>query len=187
MTKRLVITLMIAALGVGSALAAEDKGIPGETLVATAVNPAAIVRLAEAALPAPGSFPTDGPVPIAAPSLAAPGIAPINLPRPNFGKSFFEVNLIAMVGLNVADYITTRQALKYPGLTEANPLMKPFVRNAAAFAAVKIATTGLTYWSMKVLFKKNRTLAWVMTTATNSLLSVVVAQNLSHIRQARVR
>jgi hypothetical protein len=45
----------------------------------------------------------------------------------------------------------------------------------------------LTYWSFKALFKHNRTLAWIMTSASNALLSVVVANNLSHIQQARLR
>ena len=187
MTKRLVFALLVAAMTLGFVHAAQDSETNSETIVATAVAPATVVRIMDAPLPEAGAFSIDVPEPVAAPALAALAIAPISIPRPNFSKGFFEANLVAMVGLNVADYITTRQALKYPGLEEANPLMKPFVKSAAAFAAVKIATTGLTYWSMKVLFKKNRTLAWIMTAATNSLLSVVVAQNLNHIRQARVR
>jgi hypothetical protein len=92
-----------------------------------------------------------------------------------------------MVGLNIADYVSTREALKYPGLTETNPLMKPFVKSPAAFAAIKFGTTALSYWSMKVLFKKNKTVAWVMTTASNVLLSYVVANNYRLIQGARVR
>ncbi|MCK7491935.1 MAG: DUF5658 family protein [Comamonadaceae bacterium] len=92
-----------------------------------------------------------------------------------------------MVGLNVADYISTKEALKYPGLTETNPLMKPFVKSPAAFAAIKLGTTALSYWSMKVLFKKNRTMAWIMTTASNALLSYVVANNYRLIQGARAR
>ena len=72
-----------------------------------------------------------------------------------------------MTALNVADYITTRQALKYPGLSEGNPLMKPFVKNAAVFAAVKAGTTVLSVWGMKSLFKRDRTTAWVLTTVSN--------------------
>jgi hypothetical protein len=90
-----------------------------------------------------------------------------------------------MLGLNVADYVSTRQALKYPGLAETNPLMRPFVKSPAAFAAVKFGTTALSYLSMKAIFKRNRTVAWVMTTATNALLSYAVANNYRLIQGAR--
>jgi hypothetical protein len=103
------------------------------------------------------------------------------------GKALFDANLVLMVGLNVADYVSTREALKYPGLTETNPLMKPFVKSPAAFAAVKLGTTALSYLSMKAIFKRNRTMAWVMTTASNVLLSYVVANNMRLIQGARAR
>jgi len=106
-------------------------------------------------------------------------------PSGRSGKAFFEANLVLMVGLNVADYFSTREALKYPGLTESNPLMKPFVKSPAAFAAAKLGTTALTYVSMKVLFKRNKTMAWIMTTASNALLSYVVANNMRLVRGAR--
>jgi hypothetical protein len=63
--------------------------------------------------------------------------------------------------------------------------MQPFVKSPAAFAAVKIGTTALTYWSMKALFKKNKTVAWVLTTASNVLMSYAVASNMQRIHQAR--
>jgi hypothetical protein len=123
-------------------------------------------------------------------SLSQPA-APLRLPamRPpaGSGKALFDANLAVMIGLNLADYISTREALKYPGLEETNPLMKPFVKNPAVFAAFKIGTTALSYWSMKVIFKKNKTVAWVMATASNVFLSYVVANNLRQIQAARVR
>jgi hypothetical protein len=122
-----------------------------------------------------------------APQLAFPPRIPaFHLPA-RTGKALFDANLVAMVGLNIADYISTREALKYPGLTETNPLMKPFVKSPAAFAVAKLGTTALSYWSMKALFKKNRTVAWIMTTAGNTLLSYVVANNFRLIRGARAR
>ena len=45
--------------------------------------------------------------------------------------------MVAMVALNVGDFLSTSEALKYPGLAEGNPIMKPFVKNPYAFAAVK--------------------------------------------------
>ena len=58
--------------------------------------------------------------------------------------------------------------------------------NPAAFAAIKFGTTALTYFSMKAIFKKNKTVAWVLTTATNFLLSYVVANNLQQIQKAKM-
>lgn len=120
-------------------------------------------------------------------SLAAAPLMPSLRPAYRPGQAFFDANLVLLLGLNIADYISTREALKYPGLTETNPLMKPFVKSPAAFAAVKFGTTALTYVSMKVLFKRNRTMAWVMTTASNVLLSYVVANNFRQIQMARAR
>jgi hypothetical protein len=65
--------------------------------------------------------------------------------------------------------------------------MKPFVKSPLAFAAAKLGTTALSYWSMKSLFKRNRTVAWIMTTASNALLSYVVANNCRLIQGARAR
>ena len=187
MTKKICASLMLAAAFCGMVRAADSSS---EILIATPIGPAGTFRLAES--PVPSYLVMDTPTPVSAPSLASPslaiqGLVPSFRPSISFGKGFFEANLIAMVGLNIADYFSTRQALKYPGLQETNPLMKPFVKSPAAFAAVKIGTTALTYWSFKALFKHNRTLAWIMTTASNALLSVVVANNLSHIQQARLR
>jgi hypothetical protein len=179
MVKKFIVCAAI--LGVTSIFlgAAEPSG---ETLMATAVGPATVLRLVDT--PALMAMNTEAPQPVAAASLAVPTI-PRLAPSPNFGKGFFDANLVLMVGLNIADYVTTRQALKYAGLEESNPLVKPFVKSPAAFAAVKIGTTALAYWSFKSLFKHNRTVAWIMTTATNALLSVVVANNLNHIHRAR--
>lgn len=153
-----------------------------------------------AALPAtsfvlPDPLPEPAPIPFldqATLSAAAPQpTVPIRIPgiRPaaRSGKAFFDANLALLIGLNVADYVTTREAFKYPGLEETNPLMKPFVKSPAAFAAIKIGTTALSYWSMRAIFKKNKTVAWVMTTASNVLLSYVVANNIRMIEGARAR
>jgi hypothetical protein len=66
-------------------------------------------------------------------------------------------------------------------------LMKPFVKSPTAFAAVKFGTTALSYLSMRAIFKKNKTMAWIMTTASNALLSYVVANNMRLIQGARAR
>jgi len=126
-------------------------------------------------------------LPALSPQMVIPPRMPSFRPTVRSGKAFFDANLVLMVGLNVADYISTREALKYPGLSETNPLMKPFVKSPAAFAAVKFGTTALSYLSMRAIFKKNKTVAWVMTTASNVLLSYVVANNVRLIQGARAR
>jgi hypothetical protein len=119
--------------------------------------------------------------------FSVPVRIPVYGPSVRSGKALFDANLALMVGLNVADYITTRQALKYPGVYETNPIMRPFVKSPAAFAAIKAGTTALTYFGFKSIFKKNRTFAWVMSTASNALLSYVVANNVRQIQAARTR
>jgi hypothetical protein len=89
------------------------------------------------------------------------------------------------VALNVADYLTTRKALAMPGLEEGNPMMKPFVKNQALFIAVKGGITALSYFSMKSLYKKDKKVAWVLTTVSNFLLSYVVVNNMRLINQSR--
>ena len=107
--------------------------------------------------------------------------------RHRFESTFFEASLIANVALNAADYFSTREALKYEGLEEGNPLMKPFVKNDLTFAAVKIGMTMTNYFVMKKLFKRNKTLAWIASIVSNMALSYVVSNNMSHIYEARNR
>jgi hypothetical protein len=65
--------------------------------------------------------------------------------------------------------------------------MKPFVKNAVLFAAVKGGITVLSVWGMKSLFKRSKTTAWVMTTVSNLLLSYVVSNNMRLISRMRPR
>jgi len=104
-----------------------------------------------------------------------------------FEKTFFEISLITNLALNTADYLSTREALKYDGLQEGNPLMKPFVKNDMTFAAIKIGLTVTHYFTMKKLFKRNRTLGWIVSIASNLALSYVVSSNMAHIHEARNR
>lgn len=183
-TKLILSAIILSLVSVGPLAASEavwevhvTTGLPASTfsLPDPLPRPAPLPFLAEETLAVP------------APQYAAPVRLPAYKPLARPGKALFDANLVIMVGLNVADYISTREALKYPGLTETNPLMKPFVKNPAAFAAVKFGTTALSYWSMKALFKKNKTVAWIMTTASNALLSYVVANNYRLIQGARAR
>jgi hypothetical protein len=115
-------------------------------------------------------------------SFAAPRAA-----RISFGDGLFEASAITLVALNVADYFSTREALRYPGLREGNPLLKNVVGDPAKFAAVKIGFAAASYLTLKSLYKKNRALAWVASTVSNFALSYVVANNIRLINAARSR
>jgi hypothetical protein len=183
-TKLALIALAVFIVAAGSLSASEAVW---EVLVKTDLEPSIFV------LPEP--LPEVGPVeilfaevvPAPAPSSSISLTIPFYRPAARSGKALFDVNLVLMLGLNIADYLSTREALKYPGLAETNPLMKPFVKNAAVFAAIKFGTTALSYLSMRAIFKKNKTVAWVMTTASNALLSYVVVNNMRLIQGARAR
>jgi Domain of unknown function (DUF5658) len=134
---------------------------------------------------------------LAASMAPAPASVPVNIVRPRgfsdpfrgerLEKGLFTASLVTLTALNIADYFSTRRALKSSGLVEGNPLMKPFVKNAVLFAAVKAGTTALSVWGMKSLFKRDKTTAWVMTTLSNFLLSYVVSNNMRLVSRARPR
>ena len=176
-SKKMVIALAIAILiSAGFAVAAEAEF----TIVNTAILSASSLSLSGVL------------------SLEAPVAQKINVaPLSNFGgfvrgekleSALFTSSLVAMTALNVADYLSTKQALKFPGLQEGNPLMKPFVKSPAMFAAVKAGITVLSVWGMNKMFRKgNKTTAWVMTMASNFLLSYVVSNNMRLVQKARLR
>jgi len=115
----------------------------------------------------------------------------IQLPRsfkPNrFERTAFTTSLVALTALNLADAVTTVQALRYDGLTEGNPVMKPFVNNVYLFTAVKLGVTAFNYYLLKKLHKKNKTVAWVLSMTANLVMSYVVANNIQMIQDARAR
>jgi hypothetical protein len=182
-------TLACLALFVASFGLIRAEEVTTEVLVATALLPPTAISLTPAPAPGPAAPALNLEPLTPAPQSGFAIVRPYGgfKPSGHVGKTLFDLNLVAMIGLNIADYVSTREALKYPGLHESNPLMQPFVKSPTAFAAAKFGTTALTYLSMKALFKKNRTMAWVLTTATNALLSYVVANNIQMIHQARAR
>jgi Domain of unknown function (DUF5658) len=192
--KRISIPAVIAAVLILSAGFAGAKEIEFTLIGAAAVPQSSFFSPEVMNMTAPI---VAAPIAALAPVAALSPALPINIPRPQgFGGSylgerlenaFFTTSLVALTALNVADYITTRQALKYPGLSESNPLMKPFVKNAVLFAAVKAGTTVLSVWGMKNLFKRDKTTAWVLTTMSNFLLSYIVANNMRLVSRARPR
>lgn len=101
--------------------------------------------------------------------------------------SLFTASLVSLVALNVSDYLTTRKALTYEGLEEANPLMKPFVQNDLTFAAWKAGLTAANVYLLKKLHSQNRALGWVISLVSQAVLSYVVVHNMEMIHQAQER
>lgn len=108
-------------------------------------------------------------------------------PRFQFESAAFTGSLFSLAALNVADYLSTREALKYPGVAEGNPVMSLVVKNAWAFAAVKLATTAYLSYSLTKMRGRNRTTAWIMSLAANAVYTWVVYNNLSVIDKVRSR
>lgn len=104
---------------------------------------------------------------------------------PKLENSFFTASLVSFTVLNAADYFSTREALKYSGVEEANPLMKPFAKNDMAFAALKLGMTASNVYLLQKLHEKNKTLAWVISGLCNAALSYVVVHNLKVIQKVR--
>lgn len=108
-------------------------------------------------------------------------------PKNNFGDSLFTTSLITLTALNLADFFSTSKALKIPGLAEGNPLMKPFVKNDLLFAGTKIGIDALDYILLKKIYKKNKTMGWILSIAANFAMSYIVANNFKLIDQAQGR
>lgn len=102
-----------------------------------------------------------------------------------FGDTAFKSSLAVGFALNVADYFLTRQALKYQGAAEANPLMKGIVKNPYLFAAVKVGASAVSIFLLDKIYKKNKVLGWVLSAAVNSALSYVVLHNYGVLKQVK--
>ena len=97
-------------------------------------------------------------------------------PKP-IENSLFTTSLVTLVALNVGDFYTTNKGLKYKGLREVNPLLRPFTKNTLVFATVKFGLTALNYHLLKKLYRKNKKLAWAVSIASNFVMSYVVLNN----------
>ncbi len=101
------------------------------------------------------------------------------------GSAGFTAAMASTALLHAADYFTTVNALKYSRLEEGNIFMKKIVNNQLLFGAIKLGVAGLQVTLLKGLYKKNKTLAWVVGTAMNVALSAVVANNFSKTQKAK--
>lgn len=105
-------------------------------------------------------------------------------PKP-IENSLFTTSLVTLVALNAGDFYTTNKALKYKGLREANPLLRPFTKNTLVFATVKFGMTAINYHLLKKLHEKNKTLAWAVSIVSNFALGYIVINNIRLIKNAQ--
>ena len=98
------------------------------------------------------------------------------------GNSLYTASLLTLTALNIADYVSTVKAIQLPGLEEGNPIMRPFTRNILLFSAVKLGITALDFYLLKNIYKKNKTLGWVLSIAGNFAMSYVVSNNIRKIQ-----
>ena len=97
-------------------------------------------------------------------------------------NSLFTASLLTLTALNIADYVSTVKALQLPGLKEGNPIMRPFTKNILLFSAVKIGLTTLDFCLLKNIYKKNKTLGWILSIAGNFAMSYIVSNNIRKIQ-----
>jgi len=83
-------------------------------------------------------------------------------------------SLVALQGLDIH---STRGAVESGSGREANPAMRPFVSNSAAFIAVKAGATAGVIWASEKLWKKNRKGALILASAVNVAMAAIVANN----------
>lgn len=97
-------------------------------------------------------------------------------------NSLFTASLLTLTALNIADYVSTVKALQLPGLKEGNPIIRPFTKNILLFSTVKIGLTALDFYLLKNIYKKNKTLGWVLSIAGNFAMSYIVSNNIRKIQ-----
>jgi hypothetical protein len=152
--------LVAAGLFVAVPAAAQETPPPTTEMRLEPVSPTAASLRGDVQLPAPQRPPI----------FTAPILDPPERPAalmPLYGS------LVALQGLDIH---STRSALG-SGASEANPAMRPVVRNSAAFVAVKAGATAGVIWASEKLWKKNRKAAVIFASVVNVAMAAVVANN----------
>ena len=147
-------------------------------LVLTVLLCTSIVPVAAQDIPfIPGIVLDSYPLPEATPdAVAQPFRAADVAAAPTRPKSLLPLygTLVILQGLDM--HSTMRGAGAASG-REANPVMKPFVNNGAAFLAVKTSATLGVIWMSEKVWRKHRKAAVVSVFVVNTLMAGVVANN----------
>lgn len=136
-------------------------------------------------LPAAPSIAQDQPIAPLIPPVIAEGPSPflqaISIPAAHPEPQTRPAALVPLYGslaaLNALDVHSTLKGLATGTVREANPLMRPFVRNQGAFIALKAATTATAILLTEKSRKKHPRRAVVIMFVTNAAMAAVVAHN----------
>jgi hypothetical protein len=154
-----VITVLLSAATAPAA--AQDAGtVP----VAQAAQPALVVQPLGIVI---GEFP-----PAAIQPFVLPRAVPANR-RPSALVPLYGT-LAVLQGLDVH---STMRGVGSANGREANPVMKPFVNNGAAFLAVKTSATVGVIWMSEKVWRRHRKAAVVSVFIVNAVMAGVVANN----------
>jgi len=102
-------------------------------------------------------------------------------------SGLFTASLASFAAMNVADFFLTREALKYPGMSETNPLLRPIVKNDFTFGLYKTGYIFLNSYLLSRLHGNDKPLAWALSLASNLLVSLAVSHNIDQLNQVRAR
>ena len=177
---------LLSGVSLASSSLSETPLLPSGSLSALMLSASPVAAPEPEPAPSPIS-PKSPSIPGSFPLTSAQAIIEPSFRGSRFTDSMFDASLLSLVALNVADFISTKECLKYPHLSEGNPVMKPFVKNDAVFAAVKGGLTIASYLGTKALYKRSKPLGWIVSLASNLALSYVVSNNVRLLRQARGR
>jgi hypothetical protein len=174
MAKTKAIIIILALLSLSFGLSANSAGKAKITAITVSSD----------ASDASQDTPSDSTPPNPLPNFTPPALK-ITPKKINLGDTLFNASLFSLAALNFGDYISTRQALKYPGLQEGNPIMKPFVKNDILFTGVKLGITLADYFLIKRIYKKNKVMGWVISVAANIAMGYIVSNNVRMIQSVK--
>lgn len=110
--------------------------------------------------------------------LLALSFIPQQLPEPPKESTPARITRAAIIlGVGLADGITTRQALGNGSGHEANPVMVGIAGSTPKMMATKLAIHGLLAWQLDKLGKTRPKTAWVIASAVSAVFTTVAARN----------
>jgi hypothetical protein len=102
-------------------------------------------------------------------------------------SGLFTASLASFAAMNVADFFLTREAMKYPSISETNPLIRPIVKNDFTFGLYKAGYIALNSYFLNRLHGSDKPLAWALSLASNLLISLAVSHNIQQLNKAKGR
>jgi len=102
-------------------------------------------------------------------------------------NTLFIGSLAVFAGLNVADYILTREAQEYPELRVSDSLFGPIVNDPWVYTLYKLSTVALNTISLLGIHRNEKPVGWAMSLVTNLLVSLAVSNTAAELDRVRKR